>query len=136
MREVFLKGVGFMLNHCRLPERNGFVNSTWRGNQLRYAETHLAWYKNEPAYNAECSARMLEALAYAYEITGEAAYMKEAVRVYQRLLAEGPVKVGSVQPWQETLERVEFGPAKHYPAFFNALKQLGWPESPPASSQP
>jgi hypothetical protein len=133
-RQAILKGVGFMLNHSRVPERDRFSNSTWRGNPVRYAETHLAWYQNEPAYSVECSARMLEALAYAHEMTGEIAYMKEAARVYQRLLAEGPVKVGSVQPWQETLEKVEFGPAKHYPAFFKALKQLGWPEpAPPAS---
>jgi len=133
VRDAFIKGVGFMLNHGRLPERDGFVNSTWRGNPLRFAETHLAWYQNEPAYSVECSARMLEALARAYEVTGETTYMKEAVRVYSRLLAAGPAKVGSVYPWQETLEKVDIGPAKHFPAFFAALKQLGWPEPLPTS---
>ena len=135
VRQAILKGVAFMLNHGRVPERDGFVNSTWRGNPLRYAETHLAWYQNEPAFSVECSARMLEALAHACEISSDAAYMKEAARVYQRLLAEGPAQVRSVQPWQETLEKVDFGPAKHYPAFFSALKQLGWME-PPAASGP
>jgi len=132
-RTAFLKGVGFMLNHGRLPSRDGFVDSTWLGNPLRFAETNLAWYRNEPAYSAECSARMLEALAYAHEITGETAYMKEAVRVYQRLLAESPVKVGGVRSWWESIEKVDIGPAKHYPAFFAGLGRVGWAEPSPAA---
>lgn len=86
MKNVFIKGVNYMINSVMTPEGDGFLYGDWGGNALQYAETGHMWYAGRKSFYSETSFRMLEVLAYAYEITSKIEYMNIGKRVYERLL--------------------------------------------------
>ncbi len=126
--QAFLQGVAFMVNRSRTEDGKGFADSTWRGNPLQFEKTGLDWYKNTPRFSPACTSQMLECLAYAFALTNEPEYLRQACNAYARLLAEAPAPVAVAQPWQEAPAVIDLGSAKHFPAFFLAPKAVGWPE--------